>query len=159
MQSELTQEHGWLDQLVGDWVFEGECFMGPDEPPFKATGRETVRSLGGYWTVGEGQGEMPCGGEARTLMTLGYDPRAKRYRGTWVGSMMDHLWVYDGAMSSDGRTLTLEAEGPSFAGDGKMLRYRDALEVVDRDTRILRASVLGDDGQWFQFMECRYTRV
>ena len=61
---------------------------------------------------------MPGGGPATTLMTLGYDPEKKRFVGTWIGSMMTHLWIYDGALDAAGKVLTLDAEGPSFAGDG-----------------------------------------
>ena len=48
-----------VQKLVGTWSFEGECIMGPDQPAMKSTGSETVRSLGGLWTVGEGEGECP----------------------------------------------------------------------------------------------------
>ena len=49
--------------------------MGPDQPPMKSTGVDVVRSLGGLWIIAEGEGEMPGGGTAKTIMTLGYDPR------------------------------------------------------------------------------------
>ena len=42
-----------------------------------------------------------------TLMTLGYDPRKKRFVGTFVGSMMTNLWIYDGELDKDERVLTL----------------------------------------------------
>lgn len=50
MKAEAQKEHEWLHKLVGEWSFEGECGMGPDQPPMKSTGSETVRSLGGLWT-------------------------------------------------------------------------------------------------------------
>src|SRR3712207_8501500 len=58
----------------------------------------------------EGQGDMPGGGVGTTLMTLGYDPQTQRYVGTWGGSMMNYLWVYDGELDVDGRVLTLASE-------------------------------------------------
>lgn len=71
MMPETPQEaHHWLQQLVGEWTYESEADMGPDQPPAKATGTENVRSLGGLWTLAEGEGEMPGGGMAKTLMTL-----------------------------------------------------------------------------------------
>jgi hypothetical protein len=33
-----------------------------------------VTSLGGYWVVGEGEGNMPGGLPARWTITMGYDP-------------------------------------------------------------------------------------
>src|SRR5262245_66093699 len=86
MQAEPQKEHQWLQQLVGDWTFESECVMGPEQPPSKFMGTESVRSLGALWVLCEGRGEMPGGGMATTLMTLGYDPAKKRYVGTFVGS-------------------------------------------------------------------------
>ena len=49
-------EHEWLQQLVGEWTFEAESSMCADRPTIKTTGTECVRSLGGLWTIGEGQG-------------------------------------------------------------------------------------------------------
>src|SRR5437660_3538014 len=80
------KEHEWLQQLVGEWQTETEADMGPGQPPLKCKGTESVRSLGGYWTHGEVKGDvngMPVTG----IMTLGYDPQAKKYVGTWVCSM------------------------------------------------------------------------
>jgi hypothetical protein len=78
--------------------------------------------------------------------------------GTWIGSMMTHLWVYDGALDGAERVLALESDGPSMAGDGSMARYRDAIEVGSDDHRILTSSVRGDDGTWRPFMTAHYRR-
>src|SRR5688572_22986296 len=122
MTIEPQKEHHWLQKLVGDWTYEAEATMKPGDPPVKSTGSESVRSLGSLWVVAEGQGEMPGCGPATTVMTLGYDPQKKRYVGTWVGSMMTHFWIYDGALDTSEQVLTLDTEGPSMAGDGKMAR-------------------------------------
>jgi hypothetical protein len=158
MFGEPTKEHAWLQQLLGDWTYEGECYGGPDQPPMKSSGTETVRPLGDFWIVAEGKGEMPGGGEGKTMMTLGYDVDKKCYQGTWVGSMMPKLWVYECSMDADKRILTLAADGPSMSGDGSMQRYEDIIEIVDKDHRILRARALGSDGKWNQFMQTNYRR-
>jgi hypothetical protein len=159
MKAEPQQEHQWLQKLVGEWEFEAEATMKPGEPPVKSTGTESVRSVGGLWIVAEGKGEMPGGGPATTLMTLGYDPQKKRYVGTWIGSMMTHLWVYDGALDAAERVLTLDAEGPSMAApDSKMARYRDVIEFKNDDYRVLTSHMLGDDGTWQHFMTAHYRR-
>ena len=159
MMAKPQQEHEWLHQLVGDWTFESQADMGPDQPSVKHGGTERVRSLGGMWVVGEGQGEMPGGGVGHMLITLGFDPKRNRYVGTWVGSMMTHLWVYDGELDANKRVLTLNAEGPSFSGDGTMAKYQDIIEIVSPDHRVLRSQVQGADGKWTQFMEAHYRRV
>jgi hypothetical protein len=158
-QPEPQEEHRWLQTLIGEWTFDGEATMGPDQPAETFTGRERVRSLGDLWVLAEGEGEMPGGGIDRSVMTLGYDAHKGRYVGTWIGSMMTHLWVYDGALDAARRVLTLEAEGPSMAGDGTMATYRDVIELKDDDHRVLTAHVLGDDGTWQQFMTSHYRRT
>lgn len=158
MNAEPQKEHQWLQELVGEWTYEVDATMEPGKPPEKFKGTESVRSIGGLWTLAEGKGEMPGGGVATTIMTLGYDPQKKRYVGTFIGSMMTHLWVYDGALDEAERALTLQAEGPSMAAEGKMATYRDVIEFKSHDHRVLTSYVLGDDGTWHGFMTGHYRR-
>lgn len=153
------EEHKWLQQLVGNWTMESEAVMGPDQPTLKSTGKESVRTIGGIWFLGEGEMTMPDGDPATTLITLGYDPKKGKYIGTWVGSMMNHLWVYSGTMSDDKKTLMLDAEGESMAGDGTIALYRDSITIVGADHRTMTSQMRDDKGNWTQFMEARYTRV
>ena len=74
MPSKPQAEHEWLHQLVGDWTYESECLMGPDQPPMKSSGTQSYSSIGGLWLVGDGTGCMPDGSPAKTRITLGYDP-------------------------------------------------------------------------------------
>ena len=131
----------------------------PGKPPEKFAGTDSVRKLGDIWVLCEGRGNMPGGGIGTTLMTLGYDPARKCFVGTFVGSMMTHLWIYDGGqLDAAGKTLTLNAEGPSFAEVGKMAKYQDIIEFVSDDHRTLSSQTLGDDGQWQRFMTAHYRR-
>lgn len=156
--AEPQKEHQWLQKLVGEWTYESEAIMGPDQPPMKSKGSESVRSLGGLWTVGEGQGQMPDGDSFTSVMTLGYDPQKKRFVGTWIGSVMTNLWIYDGELDGAGRVLSLYSDGPSMSGDGTTVRYRDAIEIVDDDHRVLTSAVQGEDGNWTGFMTAHYRR-
>ena len=157
--AEPQTAHRWLQRMVGKWTSEAEMTGEPDTPADTCRGAERVRSIGDLWIVAEGQGEMPGGGIATMIMTLGYDPQRQRFVGTWIGSMMTHLWIYEGSLDDTGRVLTLEAEGPSMEGDGTMAKYRDAIELESDDRRVLRSSVLGRDGVWRQFMTARYRRT
>jgi hypothetical protein len=157
MNAEPLQEHRWLDKLVGEWTFEAECSMGPDQPPSKSKGVEVVCSLGGLWTIGEGESEMPEGGTAKSVMTLGYDPKAQRFVGTFIASMMTHLWTYSGSLDESGKVLALDAEGPGFSGEGTA-HYRDSIEFIDDDHRVLTSQARSDDGQWHTFMTAHYRR-
>src|SRR5918999_1281570 len=106
-----------------------------------------VTALGVLWILAEGQGEMPGGAAATTVLTLGYDPQQQRYVGTWIGSMMTHLWVYNGVLDAAGRVLTLTAEGPHFTAEGTMAQYKDVIEFKSEDHRVLTSHMLGDDGE------------
>jgi hypothetical protein len=158
MMAKPQKEHRWLDKLVGEWIYETEAQMAPGKPAEKAHGSESVKSIGGLWIVAQGHGEMPGGGAATMIMTLGYNPETGKYVGTWIGSMMTHMWVYDGSLDAAEKVLTLNSDGPDFTVKGKMAKYQDIIEIENDDTRVLRSQVLGEDGKWHQFMTARYTR-
>jgi hypothetical protein len=158
MQVEPQAEHKWLQKLVGQWTFEADCVMGPDQPATKHTGSERVRSVGGLWTLGEGRGEMPGGGEMTSYMTLGFDPAKKRFVGTFIASAMTHLWIYNGTLDTSGKVLTLDTEGPDFSGGPGMVKYQDIIELVSDDHRILKSRLQGPDGKWQDFMTVQYRR-
>ena len=157
MFSEPQAEHRWLEKLVGEWTSEMECSMGPDQPVAKSRGVEVVRSLGGLWVIAEGEGEMAEGGSMKSIMTLGFDPRIKRFVGTFVASMMSHLWIYNGSLDAAEEVLTLETEGPDPTGQ-KLVKYLDCIEIIDNDHRVLTSRVLGEDGNWTQFVTAHYHR-
>jgi hypothetical protein len=158
MKADPQKQHQWLQKLVGEWTTESECPAGPDKPAQKLIGSESVRSLGPVWVVCDGKGEMPGGGPAIMMMTLGYDPLKKRFVGTWIGSMMTYLWIYDGDLDASEKVLTLSADGPDFTTEGKMAKYRDVIEFKGDDHRTLTSHCLGTDGKWKQFMVAHYRR-
>jgi hypothetical protein len=162
MHVEPQKEHQWLQRLVGEWTFEHDCPSGPGQPAQKHTGTESVRSLGGVWMVCEGRSQMPDGSPALTVMTLGYDPAKKRVVGTFIGSMMTNMWVYDGSL--EGNVLTLDTVGPSYTPEGKLVegkssKYKDVIEFKSDDHRTLTSTILGEDGKWQQFMTAHYRRM
>jgi len=158
MMPEPTSQHRWLLQLVGNWTFEGDADIAPGEPPFHSTGTQTVRALGDLWILAEGESEMPGGGLGRTIITLGYDSAQGRYLGTFVGSMMTHLWIYDGAFDDASQTLTLTAEGPAMDDSGGTATYQDIIELKSPDHYIFRARIRDAEGNWTQFMTAHYRR-
>ncbi|MAY74103.1 MAG: hypothetical protein CMJ31_05125 [Phycisphaerae bacterium] len=159
MYAETTDHHRWLDQLVGDWVYEGSCDAGPDAPPMSWSGRESVRKLGDLWVIGEGVGSMPDqDGEMRTVMTLGFDTRRGRFCGTFVCSVFDHMFVYDGTLNDERKALTLDTEGPDFQDPAKLSKYQDIIAVEDASTRTLTSRLPGPGSGWTTFMQATYKR-
>jgi hypothetical protein len=156
MFTEPQQEHRWLDQLVGSWKFEHDCQM-PDGSKMTTHGTMTCRSLGGLWLICESSGSSPEGGTWSSIMTLGFDPAQNQYIGTFIGSMMAHLWPYRGVVDASGKRLPLQSEGPKFDGSG-MGTYRDTIEIVDADTWLLISEFQSDDGKWQPFMSGKHMR-
>ncbi len=142
------KEHEWLKQLEGEWVTDAEAIFEPGKPPVKCKGTETVRSLGGFWSVGEMKTEV-MGVTMTGVMTVGYDAQKKKYVGTWVCSMCDLMFKYEGAVQ--GKVLTLETEGPNPM-TGKIVKMRDMIEVKDKDHKVMTSAILGEDGKWASFM-------
>lgn len=152
-------QHGWLTRLLGEWRVTSECDGPPGQPPLRGTATERVRMLGSHWIVAESEGECPGGGGvARMIITLGVDPRAQRFRGTFVGSMMPWMFVYDGALDEGAMTLALDTEGPAMHGPGTA-RYRDSLTMQGDAVRTLASAVLQPDGSWQRIMSGRSERV
>lgn len=154
------EQHRFLERMLGEWVATSSSHMedyDPDDPAKRWT--ETVRSLGGLWAVSEGGGLMPGGEQGKMVMTVGYDPRLGHYVGTWVGSMMDYLWVYRGWVEPDGDTLVLEAEGPSFEDPATTAIYRDTIRFIGSDRKIFSGSVRQADGTFKTFMSDEFKRL
>lgn len=152
------KEHQWLQKLVGEWTYEFEATPEPGKPPQKMTGTQSARSLGGLWVIAEARADESEGDHDSMIVTLGYDPDKKRFVGTWIGSMMASLWIYDGELDPSGKVLRLDSEGASMSGDGTTSEYQDALEFMSDDRYVMRSSVLGQDGKWTQFMTMEFRR-
>ena len=145
------EEHRWLKQFVGKWETQAEGSMGPNQPPMKCKGTITARMLGGFWVINEMQTDV-MGTPMTGIQTIGYDTGRKKYVGTWVDSMLDHMWKYEGSVDDSGKILTLDAEGPNFMAAGKLTKYRDVYQFKSPDMIITTSQMLGEDGKWITFM-------
>ena len=155
MKAELTRQNAFLQKLVGVWdVTSAPGENGSDY----AVWTEIVRSLNGRWVVAEGEGKMPGGQMAETLMTLGYDQEKGKFIGTWIGSMMDHMWVYEGFLDKLGRTLMLDTTGPDLENKGRIATYREAITIINENERVFTSTVRQADGNWKALMVAKYHR-
>lgn len=153
-----TKEHEWLQNLVGEWRIENEMTMEPDSPKIKSTGTASVKSLDGLWAFSENKETMPNGQAVTTYFALGYDVTFKEYRGCIIMSASSHLWKYAGKLSEDGKTMTLDCEGPSMTDDGTAL-YREVIELVDDNHRTHTSYSQNGEGKWEVFAKAEYSRV
>ncbi|HLO97020.1 MAG TPA: DUF1579 family protein, partial [Fimbriimonas sp.] len=133
----------------------------PSQEPQKATGTETVISLGGLWAYTDGVSEFADGSSMIYKSGLGFDVSFKEYRGFWVASMSSHLWSYVGELSDDGKVMTLSCVGPDMMSeDGGTANYQDVHEIHSADHRSMTS--YGQDkasGEWVKFVRADYYRV
>jgi hypothetical protein len=151
------KEHEWLKQFEGEWVTDAKATFGPGQEPVECNGTMKSRMLGQFWVVSEVESGVQ-GMSINAIQTIGYDPQKKKYVGTWVDSMMNHLWKYEGTIDEATKTLTLEAEGPNFMLAGKMSTFRDSYQFKSADHIVATSSIQGEDGEWITFMTGNYRR-
>ncbi len=146
-----TKEHEWLKQFVGEWDTDMEAVMAPGQPPIKCKGNMSSKALGGFWVLNELTGDF-MGTKTLGIQTIGYDPTTKKYIGSYVDSMTDHMWKYSGTVDTTGKHLTLEADGPSFTDPKKTCKFKDAYEFKSKDHIVATSTMLDDDGKWTVIM-------
>lgn len=146
-----TEKHEWLKKFVGTWDTESKAISAPGEPGFECNGTITSKSLGGFWIVNEMKASL-AGNEFSGMQTVGYDSKSKKYVGTWVDSMNGYMWKYEGTVSEDGSTLTLNAKGPNMLVPGEETNYRDIYQFKSKDEMVIKSEMEGPDGKWITFM-------
>jgi hypothetical protein len=151
-----ASEHAFLKHFVGEWTNVTECKIDPSQPPIECAGKMKGRMLGEFWVVNESKASM-MGTTMTAIQTIGYDQNKKKYVGTWVDSMTDHMWKYEGSV--EGKTLTLEADGPNWMKPGTMAKFRDIYEVKSPDEIAIRSDMQMEDGSWNTFMTGTAKRI
>ncbi len=150
-----SPEHNLLVGSVGVWDVKTKHFMEPGKPAMEGTAVDTVRAIGGFWTVSDFRSEFfgqPFVGQC----TMGFDPTRKVYRMTWVDSMSHFLFLMEGTMDASGKKMTLTGKGPSMMGDG-MCDWRSVMTFQGEDQQLLQMYMGTPMGE-FMFMEHLYTR-
>src|SRR5690606_19848670 len=99
------------------------------------------------------------GMEIEAVQTIGYDPKKKKYIGTYTDSMMSHMWIYEGTVDETGKILTLEAEGPNMMEPGKTAMFRDIYEFKSKDEIVATAQYQDPEGNWVTMMKGTSKRV
>jgi hypothetical protein len=152
---EPQAEHRWLQQLVGDWSSEVHVFMEGQE--MTSQGSEHVRAIGGFWTVAENKGEF-AGQPFTGLQTLGFDPEKGKFVGTWVDSVNNYMWVYEGELDAAKKKLTLRTKGKCPMNPDGLSNFEEVIELKSPDHKVFTSSVQGKDGKWTKGMQIEYRR-
>jgi hypothetical protein len=152
-----VEQHQWLQQLTGEWTTHVEATMEPGAAPITSEGTETVRSIGGFWVMAENQGDF-MGAPFTGILTLGYDTEKGRYIGTWIDSMTDRLWTYEGSVDASGKKLTLECDGPCPMRPGETVTFRESIEIKSKDHKVFTSAIQNDDGSWMTMLTIDYRR-
>ncbi len=152
-----TKEHKLLQQFVGDWDVVAETVAAPGQESIRSEGVESSQMIGGFWLVGNGKAEM-LGIPVTNVLTLGYNPKSQQYVGTFFCSLDSTLWQYRGTMDDSGKKLTLETEGPSPLDPTKTAKYREIMELKDKDHKVFTSYLQAEDGSWVKFVTMDYRR-
>ena len=151
--------NAWLQQLLGEWTYTFRTADDSDHPGATASGAETVRSISEHFVAVENTGRSDNDDQSSHSITLiGYEPDAERFTGAVAGTAVPSLFVYAGALSTDGQSLLLETDGPAMTEGQTTDRYRDVICILDADHRYTAAEVW-QQGHWKEFMRTVYTRV
>lgn len=120
MAPQATPTHAEILKGVGTW--KGTLTMkAPGMPPEPMPATETVTAVGSLWTQARFECDfmgMPYVGTG----CFGYDPDAKKMRGTWVDSTSTFLSVMEGEMDEESHTVTMRWKAPTM--DGSMVDHR-----------------------------------
>jgi hypothetical protein len=65
----------------------------------------------------------------------------------------------DGTMDESGKKLTLYTEGPSMMDPAKRTKYREVLELKDKDHKVFTSEMEVSEGKWQPIVTVTYERV
>ena len=123
MHAKPQKQHQWLENLLGDWTYETEAPAQAGQPASKATGTETVRSIGGL-----GYRPRAAARCRRRPCHERDDPRLRHAAAALrrlVDRLDDDVPVGVRRRARCVRTrVDADSEGPSFSGDGSMSSTR-----------------------------------
>ena len=158
---EPAKEHELLKKDVGTWKASLKIWMGqegkadPTAEPMESDGEEVNRMIGEFWSVSTFKGEfagMPFEGQGVT----GYDPKLKKYVGSWIDSVTPFSMHMLGTYDEKTKTLTSSSVGVGM--DGEEVKGKSELVYIDADHRRLTMYELSD-GKEVKSMEINYVRV
>jgi hypothetical protein len=150
-------EHAIFKEDAGTWDATVESLMTPDGKPMTSKGTETnTVSCGGLCLVTHFKGEMMPGAVFEGHGTTAYDPKKKKYVGSWTDSMSQGLSIGESTYDSATKTATGFMEGPDMTGS--VVKMKSVVEYKDANTRVFTLYGPGPDGKEAKVMTITYMR-
>jgi hypothetical protein len=152
-----TEQHKILEKDVGTWDATVKVWPMAGAQPLESKGTEKNELLpGGMWLVTRFKGEvigMPFVG----VGTSGYDPKEKKYIGTWSDTMTPYLMITKSDYDEATKTMQGVAETRD-AMSGEKYAVKMISRFIDDENRVMEMHRKGDDGKEWKVMEIRYKR-
>lgn len=145
------KEHAFLKKFVGRWDSTMSVRESGEHPWMDTKGTEQARMFGDFWVVSEWKSEspeMPMQG----LGSTGFDPVAKKYMVTWIGSTSPSLSLGEGTVDPAGNVLTTTVRTQDCR-TGMPLIMTMVQEFKDADTLVWTMRMRGKDGKDFECMK------
>ncbi len=150
-----SEEHQIVLMSVGEWTLEGKMLMPEGFQEFK--GEEKVVAVGSFWTVSHYSSDIFGG--LKGSATMGFDPRSKKFVGTWVDSFQPAVTSMEGTYDKETKTMTLATSGIGM--DGKPMPGKIIIQYTDENSHVFTMMHKDPTGQTEEFvktMEITYTR-
>lgn len=152
-----TPMHKILESEVGVWDATVKAFEpGSETGQDAGKGVETIRMIGGLWSISDFKGEfggMPFEGRGCT----GYDPKKSKYTGSWCDSMSPRLMLTEGTYDEKTKTMTSLSDGEDM--EGKPAKTKMVSVRTGSDTRVFSFYSKADGAKDFvKVMEISYKR-
>jgi hypothetical protein len=149
-------EHALLKEDAGTWDAVIEM-TGPDGSTMSSKGVE-VNTMGcnGLCLVTDFKGELMPGMSFAGSGVTAFDPKTKKYVGSWSDSMTPGLATSEGTWDPAAKKLTSTMKGTG--ADGQPSTTTAVVEYPAAGKRVMTLSAPGPDGKPAQMLKITYTK-
>ena len=148
--------HKWLASFEGTWEAYAISYMDPVKPDTSKLTQTYSMILNGLYQEAKITGEM-MGMPFEGRSWSGFDNAKKKFVMTWLDNVSSGTTYLTGDYDAASKTLNLKGTQTNPA-NGKDMRIREVLKMIDNDTYILTMYGDGPDGKEIKFMEGTFKR-
>lgn len=150
-----SEEHKVVMRDVGEWTIKGKVLTPEGFQDFE--GEEKVVAVGKFWTVSHHSSDMMGG--LKGSSTMGFDPKTKKFVGTWVDSFQAAPTKMTGTYDKKSNTMTYETTHVGM--DGKPMPGKIVIQYKDENSHtftMMHQDPTGETDKMVKTMEMTYTR-